>query len=105
MSRIETSLSLVAGLLLSATPVTATESLMAEPRMVGDVEAGQSYVEDATAVGDDFPFLGTHGRERLSLRWFDAARERRDPLPLLGGLSPEQRRRLRQLGYIEDRPQ
>jgi len=36
-----------------------------------------------------------------SLSRFDAARERRDPLPLLGGLSPEQRRRLRQLGYVQ----
>jgi hypothetical protein len=36
-----------------------------------------------------------------SLSRFDAARERRDPEPLLGGLSPEQRMRLRKLGYID----
>jgi len=37
-----------------------------------------------------------------SLSRFDAARERRDPKPLLGELSPEQRERLRYLGYINE---
>jgi ELWxxDGT repeat protein len=76
MRRIGVSLSLVAGAILGTAIVTATDPLIAEPRMVGDTDAGRLYVEDATVVGDDFVFLGTHGRERLSLRWFDAERER-----------------------------
>ena len=76
MRRIGLSISIVVSLLLASTGVAATEPLIAEPRMVGDLEAGKLYVEDATVVGDDFAFLGTHGRERLSLRWFDADRER-----------------------------
>jgi len=80
MGRTTASISIAAGFLLAATTVTATsaatEPLVTEPRMVGDVGAGKLYVEDAVAVGDDFAFLGTHGRERLSLRWFDAEKER-----------------------------
>lgn len=64
------------GLSMAVTAVTASEPLVAEPRMVGDVEAGKLYVEDAVAVGDDFAFLGIRGREGLSLRWVDAAHGR-----------------------------
>ena len=79
MRRRGASIPILAGLLLLASTATAAEAPTREPRMLGAVDAGQLYVEDATAVGDDFAYLGTHGHERLSLRWFDAdeGRERR----------------------------
>lgn len=76
MRRVGGAILIAVGLALAAGAATATDPLVVEPRMIGDVDAGQLYIEDATAVGDDLAFLGTHGRERLSLRWFDADRER-----------------------------
>ena len=76
MRRVGGAISITVGLALAAGAATATDPLVVEPRMIGDVDAGQLYVEDATAIGDDLAFLGTHGRERLSLRWFDADRDR-----------------------------
>ena len=62
---------------------TAQDPRAPEPRMIGDVDAGALSVEDASAVGDDFAFLGRRGRELLSLRWFDADRERERKLQTL----------------------
>ncbi len=76
MFRVGSSISLAAVLALSGAAATATEPLVAEPRMVGDADAGKLYIHDATAVGEDLAFLGARGREQLSLRWFDAQRER-----------------------------
>ena len=52
MRRIGLSISIVVSLLLASTGVAATEPLIAEPRMVGDLEAGKLYVEDATVVDE-----------------------------------------------------
>lgn len=76
MFRLGSSISLAVALALTGASVTSTEPIVAGPRMVGDVDAGKLYVEDAAAVGEDLAFLGTRGRERLSLRWFDADRQR-----------------------------
>lgn len=83
MCRIRMSISLAVGLAMAAVSVTATEPLVTEPRMVGDVDAGRLFVVDATAVDDDCVFLGARGRERLSLRWFDAEDERERKLAVV----------------------
>jgi len=71
-------ISILAGLLLGSA-VAADEPPMAEPRMVGDMTAGPLDVLEAVTVRDDLVFLGTRGRERISLRWLEHAgdRERR----------------------------